>query len=63
MKKIMKQREAVDLVGKTIYREKSDCSYWTLERECNGGYWATNEDTDEERVLTKGDLIGDYICE
>lgn len=63
MKKIMNQREAFGLVGKTIYREKSDCSYWTLEEECNGGYWARNEETGEEKILTRGDLKGDYICD
>ena len=63
MKKIMRQSEAFGLVGKTVYREKSDCSYWTLDQECNGGYLATNQETSEERILTRGDLVGDYICE
>ena len=63
MKKIMRQSEAFGLVGKTIYREKSDCSYWALERECDGGYWARDEETGEETVLTRNDLVGDYICD
>ncbi len=38
-------------------------SFWALERECDGGYWARDEETGEETVLTRNDLVGDYICD
>lgn len=67
MEKITKRR--FDLVGKTIYREKSDCSYWELTdwRDIQSCYDAvkldseTGERTTETAMLTPNDLIGDYV--
>jgi hypothetical protein len=66
MKKITKKR--YDLVDATIYREKSDCSYWKIVEfnDCSGCYTGIQLDdegntTDQTGFFTPHDLINDYI--
>ena len=60
MVKIKKRR--FDLIGKVIYREKSDCSYWYIAgyNSAQGVYEAVNV-YDEHDTFTPSDFIGDYI--
>lgn len=67
MEKIVKMSYD-ELVGKIVYRERSDCSYWKLDRfsEAQKAYIALKLDdegyiTDEETFLTPSDLVGDFV--
>ena len=66
MRKITKRE--YNLVGKIVYREKSDCSTWKLVgfNDCSGCYEAVKlddegNDTDEIGFFTPFDLIDDYV--
>ena len=66
MEKITKRR--FDLVGKTIYRERSDCSYWKLVQwnensSCYGAVKLNDElkATSQSGFLTPSDMVGDYM--
>lgn len=66
LEKIKERR--YDLTGKTIYREKSDCSYWKIiewndKSMCYGAIKLDDELnlTQQGGLFTPSDLIGDYI--
>lgn len=61
-KKITK-RDLAFIEGKTVYLEKSDCSYWDIQNynELHNGWHAVNSDTGEKGFFKAGDLLGNYL--
>ena len=51
------------LEGKTVYLEKSDCSYWEIGKydDFHGKYDAINCETDEVARFKPEDLVGNYV--